>query len=358
MLRPILLIITFLISAERLSAREPAVVADSIRRAFHIPGLCYAVVTADSILEMRALGESKINSGRALSLGHKFRLGSNTKVITGYIAACLVHQQKIKWDTRFFDLFPELRAKTRTDYLNYSLLDLLTFRTRLYPYTYTDPLPDPQTIFGSPEQQRRQFMEWIFDHQPIQKEDSVSFSNPGYVAAAMMLEKAAGTSYENLVTELSRHLSIDLAFGPPNLADSLQTWGHDKNSVPEQRGNNPKLNWLQPAGNLNANLPDYLKFVQLNLSGLQRGSHELSAAEFSFLHFGRPRFAVGWFISTSDPENMYTWHTGNPGSYLTKTRIYNKQSFAIVIFTNIQSEAADTGTELLLNYLQTTYQNH
>src|ERR1700741_171694 len=71
---------------------------DSIRKAYSIPELAYAVVSSDSVLEMRACGEKRINSGLEAGLDDKFRIGSNTKAITGFIAAQLVKQHKISWD--------------------------------------------------------------------------------------------------------------------------------------------------------------------------------------------------------------------------------------------------------------------
>lgn len=355
LMRAPVIIFLLLILPARLTANESTRIADSLRRAFHIPGLSYAVVSPDSVLEIQALGESKLNSGRQLTLQNKFRIGSNTKAITGIIAARLVKEGRIAWDSRFFDLFPELRPGTRKEYLNLTLLDLLTFRTKLFPYTYTDAYPSPDQISGSREQQRLKFIKWIFRHDPVQKDDSINFSNPGYVAAGMMLEKASGTTYADLVNDLAHATGIEFAFGPPNLDDSLQTWGHDQNSQPESAVANPKLDWLQAAGNINTTLPDYAKFIQINLAGLRGQSQLLSESDFRFLHFGRPRFAVGWHADLSDSSAPVTWHTGNPGTYLSKVRIYHRKNIAIIIFTNIQSREATEGIELLMEYLENIY---
>jgi CubicO group peptidase (beta-lactamase class C family) len=248
-----------------------------------------------------------------------------------------------------------MKAASRTEYHDLTLLDLLTFRTTLYPYTYTDTKPTPNEITGSEARQRTLFMQWVFSHRPVRKKDSVSFSNPGYVAAAMMLEKASGRSYTSLVTELGNTIGADFAFGPPNLHDALQTWGHTENGQPEAPADNPRLNWLQPAGNINATLPHYIRFIQLQLLGLQGRSNLLSQEEFNFLQYGRPRFAVGWFVNTSDPDHPFTWHVGNPGSFLSKVYVYRQSGIAIIVFTNIQSAAADEGTNLLIDHLSAQY---
>ena len=97
----------FLLIATHVKGQGSAGFADSIRKVYNIPELNYAVVSSDSILEMYSLGYKKIGSDRKSDIHDLFRIGSNTKAITGFIAALLVKEGKISWDTRFFDLFPE-----------------------------------------------------------------------------------------------------------------------------------------------------------------------------------------------------------------------------------------------------------
>src|SRR3954468_14733959 len=105
-----LLIALFLLLAASAQGKDARTLADSIRHAYSIPGLSYAVVSADLVYELHALGVKKKGTNRMLSTEDRFRIGSNTKAITGFIAAMLVKQGVIKWNTKFFSLFPELKA--------------------------------------------------------------------------------------------------------------------------------------------------------------------------------------------------------------------------------------------------------
>src|SRR3954468_7067902 len=80
--------------------------ADSIRVHYKIPELAYAVVSSDSIFEIQTLGVHKVNTNFTAKANDRFRIGSNTKTITSYIAAILVKKGKINWNTKFFALFP------------------------------------------------------------------------------------------------------------------------------------------------------------------------------------------------------------------------------------------------------------
>jgi CubicO group peptidase (beta-lactamase class C family) len=335
------------------TAQTMADFADSIRKAYHIPELGYAVISSEKIHDLQVMGLKHIGFSRPAELNDKFRIGSNTKTVTGFIAAQLVKENRISWYTKFFDLFPELKAKSNPAYHHLSLLDLLTFRTRLSHYTYTDVKPLKSQFTGDDSTQRYQFIAWCLQQKPVHGKDSINFSNPGYTAAGMMLEKASGKPYKTLVTELGNTLGIQFGFGAPNSSDSLQPWGHDPSMKPEAPGDHYKLNWLLPAGNIHVSLPDYAKFIQLQLQGLKGQSTLLNANEFSFLLYGRPRFAVGWFWQEEQQnQGKYAYHIGNPGSFLSKVYIFNQTDKAFILFSNAQTEETDEGLDIVFEELK------
>jgi len=325
--------------------------ADSIRKAKHIPELAYARVSSSAVYEINALGTTKINASHPASLTDKFRIGSNTKSVTAFIAALLVKEGKLKWETKFFDVFPELKLKSDPAHYNLSLADLLSMRTHLYAYSYYYDKPEQKDFSGDEYQQRFQFLSWCLKQPAVTDTQSIHFSNLGYVMAGFMLEKASGKAYKQLVTELGKKLDIDFQFGQPNTKDSLQPWGHNKDLLPEPPGDNYKLDWLLAAGNISVSLPDYVKFVQLQLKGLKGQSDLLSAREFNFLHYGLPEVSLGWFWSVDEQGYHWSTHTGNPGSFLTQVTFCMEKDLAAIVFMNAQTPDSEKAMELLTNEL-------
>jgi CubicO group peptidase (beta-lactamase class C family) len=336
-------------------AQTVAVFADSIRNHHCIPELGYAVVSSAGVLELEVIGIKKVNTELAAEKNDKFRIGSNTKAITGFIAAQLIQEKKIAWDTKFFDLFPELKAGSNPVHHELTLLDLLSFRTKLFPYTYTNALPVKGQFSGDEAQQRYQFTEWFFREPPTSRECEVCFSNLGYVAAELMLEKAAGKSYKELVSELGTKLEIDFAFGNPNTIDLLQPWGHDQYLVPEPSGDSYKLEWLLAGGNITMSLPDYARFMQFQLSGLAGKEAAMPQEDFKFLHFGLERFSVGWFQSVDENGRLHSWNVGNPGTFLSMVYVFPESDRALILFSNVQSPDAEAGMNALLEALYRIY---
>jgi len=330
--------------------------ADSIRIAYDIPELNYAVVSSSNIIEIQALGFKQYNSTYQAALTDKFRIGSNTKTVTSYMAFLLVKKGVLKWETKFFDLYPELKTQSNSAYYNLTLQDLLTFRAHLMNWTYTYEEPAQTIIKGNEKQQRYEFVAWILQQKPRGRQRNYYFSNPSYVAVGLMLEKATGKDYKTLVYELGDSLDIDFGFGQPNFYDTNQTWGHSEDLEPEGPAENYKLNWLSSAGNLNVTLPDYAKFIQLQLQGLSGKSNLLTADEFYTMHFGLQDFAFGWNWYVDEQSQVkYSWHTGNPGTFFTKVFICKETDRAYIFFANVGSEKVENGITILFEELKRKY---
>ncbi|WP_173003211.1 serine hydrolase [Chitinophaga sp. SYP-B3965] len=332
-----LFILPLLISIS-VKCQHLAAFADSIKTAYHIPALGYAVVSADSVYEINISGAK---------LQDRFRIGSNTKAITGFIAALLVKEGKIKWDTKVSALL----SKMHPAYRNITLQQLLSFRTPLVPYTYTNE--EPAKFAGNEDEQRFQFATWLLQQPPVQPKGELSYTNAGYVVAGIMLEKASGKTYKQLVNDLGNKLGLHFAFGNPNETDSTQPWGHDAQLIPEPPQHNYKLEWLLAAGNINISLPDYVTFIQLQLKGLKGETNILPAKEFHFLLHGLPTFSIGWFWEKKETGEMVITNTGNPGTFITQVYIQNNKAF--IFFTNCQTKDTYTALDLLFEAAKKRY---
>lgn len=330
---------------------------DSVRKAYHIPELNYAVISSEKAIEIQALGYKKVNSNLKAELTDKFRIGSNTKTVTSYIATLLVKEGKIQWNTQFFDLFPELKSKSNPAYYDLTLQDLLTFRANLIKWSYGNETPTKKEVKGNERQQRYAFVSWILQQNPVVEKNEIYWSNPSYVAAGLMLEKVTGKDYKTLVAELGKSLSIKFDFGQPNVKNIKQTWGHDENLEPEKPAENFKLNWLSSAGNINVSLPDYTKFIQLQLQGLLGKSKTLTAKDFEFMHYGLPEFSFGWKWYIDEKNKLrYSFHEGNPGTFLTKVYICKDTYKAFILFANVQSDEAENGLKKVFEELKKKYE--
>jgi len=330
-------------------------IADSIRQEYGIPELGYAVMSADSVMEIATLGFKRAHSDIAAQPNDRFHLGSCTKAITGMVAGLMVKRGRIQWDTKFFDLYPELKQGSDSAYYNMTLVELLSHRARIQPLTEEEEYP-PRDGFTGSGSQRYQFVAWVLRKEPVESDEPYSYSNAGYAAAAIMLEKVSGKTWKELIRDLGRELGVDFGFSWPNIADSNQPWGHDVKDgdlVPLPPSDPYRLKWVEPAGDINMNLPDYAKFLQINLQGLQGKSQLLNREEFEFLHFGVPdHYAIGWTWGVNDKGHRVSAHDGSADTFYCWAYIISEIDRGYIVVAN---SANKEGVKEFLKVLLKTY---
>lgn len=335
--------------------------ADSIRKANNIPEISYAVVTANKVLEIKALGFHSVALKDSATLKDRFHIGSNTKAMTAFIAAKYVEKGKLKWNTKFFDLFPDLKKTSKPQYYNITLQDLLSHRARVQAFQGENDTIIPE-FKGNAQEKRNKFGAFVLTLKPVELnlEMKYVYSNAGYTLAAMMLEKVTGKSWEQLVNKVyNDDLKMKVKLSWPENQLSNDTWGHsfeDNKLVPVPSNTDYHLDFTEPAGDINLSLGDYIKFIQLNIQGLQGENNYLKARTYEMIHKGIEDYALGWFNSYENNQDFST-HAGTAGTYYSLVSIDRKNNIGYIIFTNSFNEATVNGVRSLMRKLKKDYTN-
>lgn len=353
------LLIALITSQTTLFAQRTRHFADSIRATHQIPELSYAVVTGDKIIEIQVLGKHSINLPDTATLSDRFHLGSNTKALTAFVAAKCVEQGKLQWSSRLFDFFPEWKKDSKSDYQNITLQELLSHRAHIWPFQGFED-PEIPKFTGNKQQQREAFGKFVLTLTPAANDENQEFrySNAGYTLAALMLEKATGKTWEQLVEKiLNKDLKLNVGFSWPENLKHKDTWGHSMENnqlVAEPCTTSYHIDLTEPSGDLNAKLTDYLKFVQKNIQGLQGKDKYLKSETYQRLHDGTPQYAMGWYNSHENGQSFST-HSGTAGTYFTLVSIDRQKNIGYIIFTNAFHEQVPKGVTLLMRKLKANY---
>ncbi len=333
--------------------------ADSIRKSYNIPEISYAVIDSRSTLEIAALGKHSVNLPDAATLNDRFHIGSNTKAMTAFIIAKYVENGKLKWTTQFFDLFPEWKQKSKPEYANMTLQDLLSHKAGIQPFQGEDDPVIPGFKGTNPEK-RKQFGQFVLTLEPVKPDEQNPFiySNAGYTLATLMLEKVTGKSWEQLVEKVfNKDLKLNVKLSWPENQKQKDTWGHrteDGKLEPVPSNFDYHLDYTEPAGDLNIKLKDYIKFIQLNLKGLEKKDNYLKAETYTFIHKGIPNYSLGWFNIYENGKELST-HSGTAGTYYTLVHIDRLKNKAYIIFTNSFNPDTQQGVRLLMRKLKENY---
>jgi D-alanyl-D-alanine carboxypeptidase len=339
--------------------------ADSIRRVYNIPALGYSIIKSDSILDTDVFGYNRTDRNEKASLNSRFHIGSNSKAITALLAAKLVEQNKVNWDTRFLDLFPALRRKARRAYQDITLQELLSHRARLKPFTAGDEFFAIADIKDY-ERQKLKFASFVLRQRPqmLMANESYKYSNAGYTLGLMMLEKVTGKTYRDLINDLlNAPLGLDILIGWPNSNDTTQPCGHQGKLFgydtlrPQFDTNEYRINCLiTPAGDLNMKLPDYAKLMQLFLKGLRGQDVFLKSETYKHLLFGMPDYSLGWANGVKNKQ-YYAFHDGSGGTFFCHILIVKELDLGIAIVSNSAEEATKTGIFALRDLILKKYSN-
>lgn len=335
--------------------------ADSLVKSNSIPGLNFAIFTTESILSIGSLGVKRIGYNDKLTFEDIMPIGSCTKSVTGLIAAKLVEQGLIKWDTNFFDLYPDLKIN-KTPYTKLTFLNLLSHRAGVPPLTgqNAEKLPKMELLLDTTKFGRLNLAKWILKQNPVPIVKTYNYSNGGYVLAALMMEKVSDHTWEQLVYDHLRIQSITPYFRFPNEIDTTYVWLHDEGQYPVGPEFNDEVGAgkpLAPGGLIFMKFTDAIKYVQLNMKGNTGKSDFLSKENFQFALCGLPEYSLGWGCRIiNGDENIL--HRGNIGGRSwCLFQFIPSRNIGVVIMTNSGDQQTGIAINQLRDYLISKYIN-
>jgi CubicO group peptidase (beta-lactamase class C family) len=329
---------------------------DSLRIKYNIPAIAYGVVRNDSVIVRDVIGYRDIETNEKAQMDDLFHIGSNTKSFTSFLAGKLVEEGVISWNTNFFDLYPEMKAESDSAYYNMTLLQLLSHRARLINFKNESeiyPIVDYEKNIEknlSLSQKRYYFVKQVLKYKPIPWYDDPDerYSNAGYIAAAMMLEKVSGKKWEQLIIEQSEKSGFEVYIGWPDDHNANQPKGHinpkkwmidiEKDLIPipdvlkKYHYFNQYVLLCSPSGNLSITLQGFLKFLELNIEGLNGKDNYLKSKTYKELFYSYPDYSCGWMH-----ENYYVpcfHHKGSARTFNSIAIIVPEKKLGIVIMIN------------------------
>lgn len=328
-----------------------------IRAEHDLPALAAAVVRGDSI-QTAAVGVRRVGAPDLVRIDDRFHIASCTKSMTAMLAAILVEQERLRWTSRLVDVIPELQQRVRPEYRDATLEQLLAHAARMPAYTQFGPkrLEKLKAFRGTPTEQRLAFLtEVLSDEPPNRASGDAAYSNVGYTAAALMMERATGESWEQLIqTRLFRPLRLQhVGFGwPATPATPDAPRGHVRRGgsvTPQPLDDSymlPVVLW--PAGAVNSSIRDLARYAADHLKGLRGEKALLPRSAYEKLH--RPPsgdlqgFTLGWGVRQDPRWGAVHYGAGSGGTFFVRIFIVPALNVAVVVASNSGEAGAATRT--------------
>ncbi|HEV2392847.1 MAG TPA: serine hydrolase domain-containing protein [Verrucomicrobiae bacterium] len=326
-------------------------ILDTIRQKYNFPALAVVVVKNGLICDRAAVGVRKVGEPASVTTNDVFHIGSCTKSMTAMLAAMLIEEGKLRWDTTIPEVFPEFKATMNKAYQNATVEQLLTHRGGVSAEPPADAWSRAWEQQGTPIQQRYEFIQAVLSRPPAAEPGArFIYSNQGYAIVGAMLEKLTGAPWEQLITErLFKPLHISSAgFGPPGTIGKVdEPWGHSRvlGAVKPSQSDNPPA--IAPAGRVHCSLDDLAAYAIATMRGERRGGL-LKPETFRKLHTppAGQDYACGWAsVSRSWAGGKALTHAGSNTMWYLVMWLAPEKDFAVITATNIAGDNAAKGCD-------------
>jgi len=276
-------------------------------------------------------------------------IGSTGKPMTVALIAKLVDKGVLAWDRPLSQMLPEM-GDIRTEYRNVTLLELLSHTSGLHENLQDAKALDAFFVDTRPlSVQREALTRLALSEAPLPKAESAySYSNSGFLIAALIAERATGRSFESLMQrEVFKPLRMSSAgFGPPAAA-GLRGHRNDKAIIDPPRKSDDGVPMVySAAGNMHMSLQDWGRFCVDQLAGSRGKGALLTRASYVLMQTARPGSSAGldWGVQSSiaGRKGPALVHGGSDGNWLAWAVLLQESNAGLLVIANA---AGDMGAD-------------
>jgi CubicO group peptidase (beta-lactamase class C family) len=309
-----------------------AFVAESMKSR-NVPGLALGVIKDGKVVHSKGYGVRTLGKPGTVDEQTIFCIGSMTKAFTAAACAKLVSERRLRWDQPVRSLLPgfSLQGVGATQA---TVGDLLSMRTGL---------PATSTLVAFAE----------IDSNPVRMvslmtpaygfRDGWQYSNESYILAGKCVERAAGVSWHRFVKE---RLFVPLGMGSTTTRiDDI----HSSNVASPHAEQHGKLQPVKPfrlvngapAGAINSNLVDCLKWIKYHLDSSKNAQLQECHKPQNLLRLDVPTdtarefdaYGYGWFVQDVEGTKVVS-HGGNILGMSSMGVFVPKKQLGIVVLCN------------------------
>jgi CubicO group peptidase (beta-lactamase class C family) len=343
-----------------------------------IPAMVAAVVSGCDIVATGAAGVRERGAPQRVTLNDLFHLGSETKSMAATLAAILVEEGKIQWETNLAEAFSDIDMSVPPAYRQMTLRQLLTHRSGIPGNVLGDPqvmqhLDEFEVKYPGPllDARRACVRDLLANKAPSATAGEFHYSDANYLIAGHILETKLGKPYENLIRErLFTPLNMTTAgSGPPGRAGQIdEPRGHTADGRPVRPGtrdaDNPAL--YGPSGGVHASIGDWAEYAAFHATKGECAPGLVARESFDALHSplktaNDPELeavapqsaghAMGWFVF---PDGVLT-HSGTNLRWFAEIMVIPADRLAVVVACNQGGDEAEKACLEVLLKLATDF---
>jgi CubicO group peptidase (beta-lactamase class C family) len=283
------------------TTQDLASLLEPVRAKYALPALAALVVRGSDVVGVGAVGVRELGEPTKVTTGDLFHIGGTAQTLTATIAATLVQDGRLGWNTKLGAALPGFQMHAA--YTNVTLADLLAQRGGA-PAVMPAAVVSAARRSGEPRALREEAARTLLSAAPEVGRGTFDESDASFLLAAVMMEHVMGTSWEALAqARVFGPLDMRTCTVVPSDLGGAPTvpWGHvvvSDIASPVWPGyvDEPPLAFA-PAQGLRCSLGDWSKLIELHLAGA-RGATTAVLQPPSFDELQLPvdaTHARGWY---------------------------------------------------------------
>ena len=316
---------------------------DSALSAWHVVGAGVGIVVDGEIVYARGHGLRDRDARLGVTTQTLFAIGSASKAFTVFALGTLVDQGRIAWDAPVVTYLPWFRMHDPDVTRRLSVRDLVTHRSGL-------PRHD-LTWYNNTTATREDLVRRL-RYLPLNRDlrETFQYNNLMFVTAGYLVGTVMNMSWEEAIRSLvfqplgmtGSDFSVADLQRAPDFSLPYEVRHDTVRQMPFR-----DITLVAPAGSINSNVDDMLKWVRMQLSdGTVDGRRVIQAATLQDMHaphmpiglpnqpeFGAQDYGMGWFL-TSYRGHYEVSHGGNIDGFSALVTLYPRDRLGIVVLTN------------------------
>ena len=312
---------------------------------WHVPGAAVAVIQKGEVVLSKGYGLRDVANNLPVTPETLFAIGSCTKAFASFDIALLVEEGKLAWDTPIRQVLPDFRMYDPVATEQITPRDITSHRSGLprHDFLWYGSSFDREELYNR--------LQYLKPNKPFRY--GYEYQNLMFMLAGYLVGKVAGTSWEAFTQEriLDRlgmsatNFSVSVSETAANAALPYEFKDETVQAIPFRNIDN-----VAPAGSINSNLIDLVKWLSLHMQG---DESFLPAAALKLMHaphtpipvtpdllwseyneIGHTAYALGWASQTYRGHTLIR-HGGGIDGFISSVSFLPHDDIGIIILTNL-----------------------
>lgn len=309
-----------------------------------VPGMAVGIMKNGSTIFAEGFGRQSVSENKSVDVDTIFPIGSATKSFTSFGIGMLVDKSLVDWDKPVKEYIPEFKLYDSYLTEHVTLSDLASHRTGIPRYK-------SMVLFNSPTTSQELFKR-VSNFKPLKPfRMEHQYNNATYAILGYVIERVSNQKWEEFIkNKIFEPVGMDSStFGvleinkSPNCVSS-----HRKVEGIVQKVDHLDVKAIGPAGSINSNLSDMMKWLELQLNqgnynnrqlinegtlnSMQRPhimiNHEKPCKQFYY-----PSYGLGWNIENYRGFTI-VHHPGSTSGCQSIVSFIPEENIGIVVLAN------------------------